>query len=205
MQHHFGQITTLHEALIRGDLKALLVPAAELATADPPVGFPEKGAPFFEAIRQLARRAGTAPNLRTAATEIAVLTGQCATCHQAVGIYPSPASPRRPDLPQIVGHMIEHQRSADDMLQGLIMPSASRWQEAADRLETLVLKPEEWPPSRKLNEEARKADVAVHGMAARARSASTVAERRNLYVDFVMTCAGCHSRGGGAWGPRSVR
>ena len=205
MQQHFGQITRLHEGLIRGDLKGLVAPAAELAATDPPAGFPEKGAPYFDAIRQLALRAGSAPNLRSAATEMVVLTGQCAACHQAVGIFPSPASPRRPDLPKVVGHMVEHQRAADDMLQGLIIPSASRWQEAADRLESLTLKPEEWPSNRKLTEQARKADVAVHALANRARAASTLPERRNVYVDFVTTCASCHSLGGGAWGPRSTR
>ena len=32
--------------------------------------------------------------------------------------------------------MVEHQRAADDMLQGLIIPSASRWQEAAEKFKT---------------------------------------------------------------------
>src|SRR5262245_28629834 len=114
MQQYFAQMTRLHEALIRGDLKALLEPASRLASIKTPVAFPEKGAPFVEAIRQAARRAGTANNLQTAAAETVSLASQCAACHRAVGIFPSPASPRRPNAPNVVGHMVEHQRAADD-------------------------------------------------------------------------------------------
>ena len=204
MQHHFSQITALHEALIRGDLRAMLAPAATLATTDPPEQFSEMAVPFVEEIRRSARRAGTAPNLRSAAASVVTLLGQCAGCHQAVGVYPSPASPRRPDLPMIVGHMLQHQRAADDMLQGLLMPSASRWIEAADRLETATLRPEEWPPDSKLTAEARQADKDVHALATRARTATTARARANLYVDLVTTCASCHSLRRSIWGPRSA-
>jgi cytochrome c556 len=205
MRDHFSQVTKLHEALIRGDLRALLAPAAELATTDPPERFAEISAPFVEEIRRAARRAGTAPNLRSAAASMVTLLGQCAACHQAAGVYPSPASPRRPDLPMVVGHMLEHQRAADDMLQGLMMPSASRWLEAADKLEAATLRPDEWPSDSKLTAEARQADTAVHALADRARTATTARARANLYVDLVTTCASCHSLHPSAWGPRSVR
>lgn len=205
MRGHFTQVTKIHEALIRGDLKATLAPGAELATTDPPEGFPAMAAPFVEEIRRAARQVGTAANLRSAAASLVTLLGQCASCHQAAGVYPSPASPRHPDLPMVVGHMIEHQRGADDMLQGLMMPSASRWIEAADRLETATLRPAEWPADSKLTAEARQADAAVHALAARARTATTARARANLYVDLVTTCASCHSLHRSVWGPRSVR
>jgi cytochrome c553 len=205
MRHHFAQVTRMHEALIRGDLSAVLAPAAELATTDPPQAFPEMAVPFVEAIRRSARRAGTAPNLRSAAAETVTLLGQCAACHQAAGMYPSPASPRRPDVGTIVGHMLDHQRAANDMLEGLMMPSASRWLEAADRLETLTLRPEEWPRDSKLTAQARQADAAVHALADRARAADTSRARANVYVDLVTTCASCHSLHRGVWGPRSVQ
>jgi len=162
-------------------------------------------APFVEEIRRAARQVGTAPNLRSAAASMVALLGQCAACHQAAGVDPSAASPRHPDLPMVVGHMIEHQRGADDMLQGLMMPSASRWIEAADRLETATLRPAEWPADSKLTAEARQADAAVHALAGRARTATTSRARANLYVDLVTTCASCHSLHRSVWGPRSVR
>jgi hypothetical protein len=162
-------------------------------------------APFVEEIRQSARRAGTAPNLRSAAASMTTLLEQCAGCHRAVGIFPSPASPRRADVSSVVGHMVEHQRAADDLLQGLMMPSASRWIEAADRLETATLKPSEWPQDRKLTVQARQADTTIHALAAATRTAVTSRERANVYVDLVTTCASCHSLHGGIWGPKSTR
>ena len=205
MRDHFTQVTKIHEALIRGDLKATLAPGAELATTDPPEGFPAMAAPFVEEIRRAARQAGTAPNLRSAAASLVTLLEQCASCHDAVGMFPSPASPRRPDVGTIVGHMVDHQRVADDMLQGLTIPSASRWREAADRLETLTLRPEQWPRDSRLTAQARQADATVHGLANAARSAATWRARANIYVDFVTTCASCHSLHRGVWGPRSVQ
>ena len=205
MRDHFSQVTKLHEALIRGDLKAMLAPGAELATTDPPEGFPAMAAPFVEEIRRSARRVGTAPNLRTAAASMVTLLEQCARCHDAVGMFPSPASPRRADVGTIVGHMVDHQRAADDMLQGLMIPSASRWREAADRLETLALRPEELPRDPKLAALAKQADTTVHAMADSARSAATWRTRANIYVELVATCASCHSLHPGVWGPRSAR
>jgi cytochrome c553 len=205
MRDHFSQVTKIHEALIRGDLKAMLVPGAELATTDPPVGFPAMAAPFVEEIRRAGRRVGTAPNLRSAAASMVTLLEQCASCHDAVGMFPSPASPRRADVGTIVGHMVDHQRAADDMLQGLLIPSASRWREAADRLETLTLRPEEWPRDPRLTAQARQADATVHGLAESARSAPTWRARANIYVEFVTTCASCHSLHGGVWGPQGTR
>jgi hypothetical protein len=183
----------------------MLRPAADLATADPPEGFPALGQPFMEDIRRSARRAGTAPNLRTAAAETINITTRCAACHQAAGVFPSPASPRRPDLPLIVGHMLEHQQAADDLLQGLVMPSNSRWMEGADRLDRLLLAPGEWPADPRLTNEAKKADAAVHALASRARRASSASARAGVYVDLVTTCASCHSLHRTIWGPQSGR
>lgn len=65
------------------------------------------------------------------------------------------------------------------------------------------LEREKWPPNRRLTEQARKADVAVHALPERARAAASDAARGGVYVDLVTTCASCHTLGKGAWGPRS--
>jgi len=205
MRNYFSQVTRIHEALIRGELTAIAAPAAELATAEPPEAYRQMAVPFVEEIRRSARRAGTAPNVRSAAAAMVTLLGQCANCHEAAGIFPSPASPRRPDVGGFVGHMIDHQRAADDMLQGLMIPSASRWREAADRLETVTLRPEDLPRDAKLAAQEKQADAAVHALAESARSAATWRTRANLYVELVATCASCHSLRPGVWGPRSLR
>ena len=205
MQAHFGQVMRVHEALIRGDLTGVMAPAGELARMQTPIAFPEVGAPFADAIRQAAWRITQATSLRGAAAETVALTSQCAACHRTVGIFPAPSSPRRPTLSNIVGHMQEHQRAADDMLEGLVIPSASRWQQAADELASLPPDKDEWPKDKRLTDDARKADAAIHGMANRVRAATSLPDRSDAYVDFVNACAACHVLGKGAWGPRFAR
>ena len=110
-------------------------------------------------------------------------------------------SERRPDVGGIVGHMLTHQRAADDLLQGLVIPSESRWQEGAAKLETLTLGAEDWPRDPKLTAETRQADVTVHALADQAREAATARARANVYVDLLTTCASCHSLHRRVWGP----
>jgi cytochrome c553 len=203
MQHHFVAISGVHEAVIRGDLRGALPPAAALAAMRTPVDLPIDAEPFVAKLRAAGRLAGTAPNLRTAAAATVTMLQQCAACHRAAGIYPAPIALKRPDVGGIVGHMLDHLRAADDLLQGLVVPSDSLWQSGAERLRTATLDPRRWPPDPKLTVEARKADAAVHALADRAKAATTPNARGAVYADLLTTCASCHSLHRGVWGPRS--
>jgi cytochrome c553 len=205
MQHHFTAISQVHDAVIRGDLRAVLPPAAELAAMQTPAGLPETVDPVVRILRQAGRVAGSAPNLRTAAAATVTMLQQCATCHQMVGIYPAPVPPKRPDLGGIVGHMLDHLRAADDLLQGLVVPSESLWQSGAARLRTATLDPRDWPRDPKLTAAARNADTAVHALADRAARATTKNQRGAVYAELLVTCASCHGLHRGVWGPRSSR
>jgi cytochrome c556 len=203
MQHHFVEVGRVHDAVIRGDLRGALPPAAALAAMTTPAGLPDTVEPVVTILRQAGRLAGTAPNLRTAAGATVTMLQQCATCHQMVGVYPAPIPQRRPDVGGIVGHMLDHLQAADDLMQGLIVPSESLWRAGADRLRTATLRPNDWPPDPKLTADAKKADAAVHAIAQRASSATTRNERGAVYAELLTTCASCHSLHRGIWGPRN--
>ena len=203
MQHHFVEIGRVHDAVIRGDLRGALPPAAALAAMQTPAGLPDTVDPVVRILRQAGRLAGTAPNLRTAAGATVTMLQQCATCHQMVGVYPAPIPQRRPDVGGVVGHMLEHLQAADDMMQALIVPSESSWRAGADRLRAATLRPADWPPDPKLTAEAKKADATVHAIADRARAATTRNERGAVYAELLTTCASCHSLHRGIWGPRN--
>ena len=47
----------------------------------------------------------------------------------------------RRDVGGIVGQMRDHQLAVDDMLFGLMIPSASYWRQGADRLRVVPLLP----------------------------------------------------------------
>lgn len=201
MQHHFLQVSLIHEAVIRGDLAAVRNPAGRLAGIPVPRETPARTVPFVQAIREAGRRAATAPGLADVAAETVVMLRQCRDCHLASSVYPTPSTPRRPDVGGVVGHMLEHQRAADELLQGLLIPSNSHWRRGAERLSVAELHPGEWPFDRALSTSIRKAETRVHELAARASKAASVGEREDAYMAVLTACASCHGMHPRAWGP----
>jgi hypothetical protein len=99
--------------------------------------------------------------------------------------------------------MLEHQRAADELLQGLLIPSEARWRSGAERLRTAELLRSDLPADPKLTPEIRKAETAVHALANRAAAATATSERAAVYVDLATTCARCHSLHRQIWGPKT--
>jgi mono/diheme cytochrome c family protein len=203
MRHHFLQVTLVYEAVIRGDLAAVRAPATELSILPTPTGLPLTAAPFVDAIRTAGRQAAVATTLEAAAAPAAMMLAQCGECHRAAGIFPAPSTRTYPDVGGVVGHMLEHQRAADELLQGLLIPSESRWTQGAARLRTAELSRADLPSDPKLTPEVRKAETAVHALADRAAAASTTAARAAVYVDLATTCARCHTLHRQIWGPKT--
>ena len=133
MQHHFAQVGLVHEALIRGDLPGLRDPAKQLANLEQPPSVPPAAAQYVLAIRTAAKRAVDARDLPSAASATASMLLSCGNCHRATGTMPVPTTPKRADVGGLVGHMLEHQRAVDEMLEGLFIPSESQWIRGASR------------------------------------------------------------------------
>ena len=203
MQHHFLQVTLIHEAMIRGDLPAVRAPARELARLPAPPDTPVRTAPFVAAIAAAAARAAEAPDLETAASATSMMLRQCGDCHRSAGIFPAPSAVARPDVGGLVGHMLEHQRAADDLLQGLLIPSGSLWQRGAGRLKAAPLRPGDLPVDRAFTAELKRTDARVHALAAAAAAATDAPARASVYADLLTTCAQCHGLHRQIWGPRT--
>jgi cytochrome c553 len=204
MQHHFLQATLVYEAVIRGDLAATRQPAAELAALPMPAGLPTAARPFVDNINLAGRRALEAPTLDLVAVAAAALLAQCGACHSAVGVVPTPVSREYPDVGGLVGHMLEHQRAADELLQGLVIPSDGLWRQGAERLRAAPLSRSDLPDDPELTAEIREAEVAVHALADRATSADSITGRASLYLDLTTTCARCHELHRQIWGPNTL-
>ena len=129
------------------------------------------------------------------------MIGECASCHRTFGVMPVPSVLTTRDLGGIVGHMLQHQRAADEMLQGLLIPSVTQWQMGAERLCTAILHERELPPDRQWTREIRGAEGRVHAAAERALKATTQSARGASYVDLLSSCAQCHSLHKKLWGP----
>lgn len=201
MQHHFADVMLIHEAVIRGDLPSVRQPALRLATASMPPSMPEAAAPFVANIRKAGQRAADATALAVAAQATVAMVTECANCHRAVGVSPAPSLTVRHDVGGVVGHMEEHQRAADAMLIGLMIPSTSKWLEGAERLRVATLLPSTFPQDPTLTKEIRQLDIRVHEMADRAIDAETATDRAHAYTDVLATCAQCHRLHSKIWGP----
>jgi cytochrome c553 len=201
MRHHFADVLLVHEAVVRGDLLAVRPPALRLAAVAMPERMPETAAPFVAEIRKAGQRAADATTLAAAAQATVAMATGCAKCHRGVGVFPAPSRPAGPDIGGLLGHMLEHQRAADDMLIGLMVPSTADWRQGADRLRAATLLPRQFPKDPNLTKEIRKLDLRVHEMSDQAIEAETPDERANAYTALLGTCAPCHSLHSKIWGP----
>jgi mono/diheme cytochrome c family protein len=206
MRHHFGQVIVIHEALIRGDLSAVREPATELARLPVPPGMPPGAAYFAGGIQLAARSARDATTLPAAATATATMLRQCGDCHRTVGVPVAVLTPAGHDVGGVVGHMIEHQRAADDLLQGLVVPSASLWRQGAASLRAaFLLDLGKLPDDPKLTDELKKNESRVHAIALQAEADADADARTAHYAQLMVTCAECHSLHSRIWGPARGR
>jgi cytochrome c553 len=206
MRHHFGQVYVIHEAIIRGDLPAVREPASELARLPPPPGLPADAAPFVGEIRQAADAAVEARTLPAAAAATASMLRRCGDCHRAVVVPVIVVTPSVQDVGGIVGHMLDHQRAADDLLQGLVVPSPSLWRQGAERLFAApVLEPGKLPDDPKWTAELRKMETRIRAIAQEAESDAETDARTAHYAQLLVMCAECHSLHSRIWGPARGR
>jgi hypothetical protein len=203
MRHHFAEVAEIHDAIIRGDLPAVGRPATELSRMPVPPGTLAIGVPFVVAISDQARTVLVAADLEAAATATARMLQQCGECHRTARVAPLRPAPPVPEVGGLAGHMLEHQRAVDELLQGLVVPSASQWNRGAERLRTAPLSQADLPAGSGLAGSVRRADERVHQIAARAAKATMPSTRSGVYADLQTTCAECHSLHRRIWGPRS--
>jgi hypothetical protein len=202
MQVHFGEAMAVHEAVIRGDLAAARAPAAWLATHDAPASLPSGSAPFVAAMREAARQTAAASTVQEAAMGAAAMLKTCGDCHRGLGTVPPPplAAPP-PEVHGVVGHMLGHQRAADQMLQGLVTPSSALWREGAQGLATPALDHDALPRDARSDKAAKDAERRIHTLAAEAGRVEDQAARAVFYAQILARCATCHSGHSKVWGP----
>jgi hypothetical protein len=112
----------------------------------------------------------------------------------------APAEPSRP-LGGIVGHMLEHQRALSNMVEGLVVPSTSRWQEGAKALRAAPLKREGLPRNTGATDTLVRLERDVHDLADRAAAAEATDARAAAYGELAAGCARCHALHVKVWGP----
>jgi hypothetical protein len=126
----------------------------------------------------------------------------CGDCHRAIGTMPTaPLELPRPAVREAVGHMLAHQHAADQMLQGLVVPSSALWREGAASLSTPPLDADDLPRDAKLGHEAKASEHRIHVVAAEARRVDEPAARAVFYAHILARCSDCHASHPKVWGP----
>lgn len=166
-----------------------------------PTGLPDAATAYALTMKAAAGEVAASSSVTAAALATASMFATCGTCHRAVGTMPALPVPTRPAVGGAVGHMLEHQRALDQMLQGLVIPSTESWQQGARALATAPLHVSELPRDPKLTPAFTRVEGDVHRLAADAIAATGTEARSRIYGSLMGKCAECHGLHRRIWGP----
>jgi cytochrome c553 len=201
MHDHLGLVTTLQEAVIRGDFAAVAAPATALASHEV-IPFPPETETYVPDIKKTAGMALAAASIKEAATATAQLVAACGACHTATKLpikWPAPVKPT--DGSGVTIHMLEHQWAIDLMYQGLAQPSDEAWKNGVAALKASPLAAKDLPKDEDLTKEIVAYEKIVHDLAGKAQKATDIGSKVAVYSEAIAGCAGCHGLHGKVWGP----
>lgn len=188
MREHFTQVAAIHDAVIRGDLEAVVEPATWLARHRPADSLPTGWESYVADMTLAAQRALQATTLEDAAKATAAMGLACGNCHQASAQGPRFTLGAEITTERgVAAHMQRHQWAADRMWEGLVGPSDTSWVWGAATLREAALRPQGQPE--RIEELAK----LVHELGAQAEGIDEPAARASLYGDLLRTCAECHA------------
>lgn len=201
MREHFVEIMTVHTALIRGDLPTAKDAARQLAARPIAAETPESTRSYARQITQSAARVADTAELLTAGTEAAKMLEACGGCHRTAGVVPAYERPERPELGGVVGHMLEHQRAADQLLESFIVPTPAAWTDGMSTLTVAPLHEDKFPRDPGLRSDVLDAEKQLHALATEAVAAGQTANQTDIYGQMIAVCAECHKLHPELWGP----
>ena len=203
MRHHFGEVMAVHHALVAGDLDEARKHARVLADSPDRQDLPPAAGPYLTVLRRAAARTASADELEDVAAASAAMLAACGDCHRAVGTMPAMPPVAGTDVGGLVGHMLEHQRAVDLMVQGLTVPSAGAWREGSRLLLSAPLRKADLPRDSRLTREILELEERIHELADRGRLADDQRSRIYVYSELAQSCAACHGLHAQIWGPRA--
>jgi len=201
MHDHLSRVTTMQEAVIRGDLEAVAEPATWLASHEE-APLPAGSQTYAPDIKRTAGMAVGAKDLASAAAASSQLVAACGACHQALKTpiaWPAPTKPA--EGLGVAAHMLEHQWAIDLMYQGLAQPSGEAWKTGVEALKASPLAAKDLPKDAKLTKDIVAYEKKVHELAGKALIATDLGSRVAVYSESLASCASCHGLHGQVWGP----
>ena len=202
MHEQLARVTTMQDAVIRGDMEASVEPAQWIADHQELAGLPAGADAVVADMKKSALVVAEARDFKNAATATAMTISYCGTCHTASKVSPAIPEAVKPTAEgPLAAHMMEHQWATELMYQGLVMPSEERWQKGLASMQAAPLAEKDLPKDAKLTKDVAALEKKVHEMAARAKTATDLGTKVAFYGEYIAGCAGCHELHGKVWGP----
>lgn len=196
MQASFWMAVRARDALIAGDLASAQRAADALASHDYGHLLPADWNHWVVLMRQYARELSMAPNPVAAGQELGRLALVCGDCHDLhqrgpERVRPDPEPWRDP--PEELGErMLRHQIGAEQLWEGLVLPSETSFRSGITTLTRAPLRAPERegePIDAAMNARIEK----VRTLAKAARAATTYQARGQIFGELIATCADCHA------------
>jgi cytochrome c553 len=201
MHEHLGRVTTIVEAVVRGDLEAVAEPATWLANHEP-APMPAGVEGFVPDMKKTAAMAVGAKDVTSAATAAGQMVASCGVCHQALKTPIKWTEAAKPvEGAGVAAHMLEHQWAVDLLYQGLAMPSDEAWKKGVAALKGSPMAAKDLPKDEKLTKEIVGYEKKIHDLAAKAEVATDIGSKVAVYAETLASCASCHGLHGKVWGP----
>lgn len=196
MQASLWLAISTRDALIEGDFEDAKTTARALATHDYAGTIPDPWKHWIGEVQKHAGEITVAKGIDDASQSLAALALACGNCHYHHGAGPAVATPPSvewKDGPDTIDErMIRHADGIQEMWLGLVEPSDDAWRAGTITITRAPLTP---PTTEDGSVDARAASAIerVRGLAKRARTATTYAERGMIYGELIATCGHCHT------------
>ncbi len=202
MDDHFARVREIEEAVIRGDIEAVKVPAKTIAALPQASGLPAESDERVVEMKRSADAVAAAVTVANAATATAAMVAICGTCHADSKVLPKFPTLFPPVMiPGPRSHMRMHQYAADLLYQGLAQPSEDMWKKGAEAMRSSPLSLREFRPDAGVTGEVHAFELRVHEIADRAMKAADRAAKVAIYGEVIGGCSSCHGLHGRVFGP----
>ena len=196
MLNHYVIAVLSRDAVIGGSLEGMRAPLrsfAEHKYADVALG---GWLPYVAQLQEAARLTASAATLDLAATGVATMARGCGACHTASGRGPAVAlrvaNSHLQRTNMIHARMGMHMWAAEQLWEGLVVPSDEAWNQGAAALAHLPAEaPAHEPP---LSPAFAQALLEVRTLGENALEAASQDDRANVYARLLARCAACHAQ-----------
>jgi hypothetical protein len=191
MAGHFGKVSELEAAIIRGDLDAAKAAAQWIAEHQDAAGLPAGTETYVTNTKNAARAVAASASLGNAGMAAAFAVNACGECHAAAKVTPKLPEPTAPPAAKGTAALMHaHQQAMDLLYRGLVAPSDAQWKQGAEALKGSALTDKDKATVAK---DIVTAEARVVEMAGRAAQASDTGAKIAIYGELVGSCASCHA------------